>query len=366
MNRLLLTLVFTITIFLTSLAQDDLPSIYNQQHPIIQNIWHRVGDYSPGLRSVESAEISADSRLIVSGAKFGYSVMLWRTADGELIWEKEHESEVECVTFSPDAKRIATGGEDFFVRIWNTEDGSEIHKLEHPRGLDGIAWSHNGKMIAAGTEDGDLYLWDADSYKLIGKINVGSTINSIQFNKNDDRLVVGGNIKYNDPETGERQEDGFAKLIQVDGLKVLVEYKEFHDSVKSIRMTTDEKYVATGCVDKRVRIFDLESGELVKTFFEPENIEAVDFTPDNAFLVTGGHDDVIRFYRMSDFRLVYELPTVRTEYIDFSNDGRLMLTGHEDSGLISLYMMVSDTHRIPGLYNKVANQQLENRDLKGK
>lgn len=344
-------------------AQDKIPSIYNQERPTVQNIWHRVGDYSAGLRSVESAEISADSRLIVSGAKFGYAVMLWQTADGALLWEKVHESEVEAVTFSPDSKRIATGGEDFYLRIWRTSDGKELHKIEHPAALDGIAWSNNGDIIASGSEGGNLFLWNAGTYTLIGKINVGSAINSIQFSKDDKRVVVGGNIKYSDPDTGERKEDGFAKLLRVEGLKILVEYKGFNNSVKSVRMTDDGKYVATGSVDKRARIFERETGNLIHTFYEPKNIEAVAFTPDSQYLVTGGHDNAIRFYRMSDFKLVCEMETVRTEYIDFSNDGRLMVTGHEDSGLLSLYMMISDTHRIPGLYNKAANQQLENRDL---
>lgn len=344
-------------------GQEKLPSIYSPDRPNLVNIWHRVGDYSSGLRSVEAAEISADSKLVVSGAKYGYAVMLWRTADGTMLWEKAHESEVECVTFSPDSERIATGGEDFFVRIWNTEDGEEVHKIEHPSALDGIAWSNNGNLIAAGTEGGDIYLWDGSSYEFVAKTNVGSTINSIQFSKDDERVLVGGNIKYNDPESGNRIVDGFAKLLEVDGLKTVVEYEGPEGSVKSVRMTTDEKYVATGGFDRRARVFDLETGDLLRTFYEPDKIEAVAFTLDGHFLVTGGHEDKIRFYRMRDFSLVYELETARAEYINFSNDGRLMLTGHEDSGLLSLYLMISDTHRIPGLYDKMSRMQLNNRDL---
>ncbi len=350
-------------VFSSLYAQEELSSIYASDIPIIQNVWHRVGDYSPALRSVEAAEISADSKLIVSGAKFGYAVMLWRTADGTLLWEKAHESEVECVTFSPDAKYIATGGEDYMVRIWNTEDGSEIRKIEHPSSLDGIAWSQNGKMLAAGTEDGDIFLWDTDNFKLIGKTNVGSTINSIQFTHGDSKVLVGGNIQTPNAEGG-IDYSGFAKLLAVERLNTLVEYKGFEASVKSIRMSSDEKFVATGSFDHKVRVFDAASGKLIKTFFEPLRVEAVEFTPDGQFLLSGGQDTAIRFYRMSDLDLVHTIPTPRTEYIDFSSDGRLLLTAHEDSGLISLYMMISITNKIPGIYQKLSQKQLNNRDLK--
>lgn len=93
-------------------------------------------------------------------------------------------------------------------------------------------------------------------------------------------------------------------------------------------------------------------------------MEAVAFTPDNQFLLSGGHQRKISFYRLSNMELAYELPTPRTEYLDFSQDGRLLLTAHEDSGLLSLYMMISDVHRVPGLYRKLENQVLDNRDLK--
>ncbi len=88
-----------------------------------------MADFSPQLRAVEAAEFSPDGQYAVSGSKFGYKVMLWRVADGTLAWEREHESEVECVVFSPDGKRIATGGEDYFVRIWDTETGEATASL---------------------------------------------------------------------------------------------------------------------------------------------------------------------------------------------------------------------------------------------
>jgi WD40 repeat protein len=339
-------------------------SIYNTETPEVQKVWTRIADFSPKLRAVEAAEFSNDGTMAVSGSKFGYKVMLWDVIDGSLIWSAAHKSEVECVTFSPDDSRVATGGEDFYVRIWDTKTGKELKSWEHPSGLDGITWSHNGEIIASGSEDGEAFFWDADTYELLWKIKVGSTINSLDFTHDDNRILVGGNIQTPDPETGNTIYTGFVKLIDMQKKEVIRSYGKHSASVKSVRLSPDEKYVASGGFANEARLFELESGNEVMTFPSSMRVEAVDFTGDSNYLVTGGHTKTITFYRLSDLKKALEIPCPRIEYIDFTNDGRLMLTSHEDSGLISVYMLLSNTQHKQELYQKLSKEQLNNRDLK--
>lgn len=337
--------------------------IYNSETPEVFNVWHRIADFSDRLRAVESAEFSPDGRLAVSGSKFGYKVMLWNTADGSLRWENGHDSEVECVVFSPDGKRIASGGEDFMVRIWEVETGKQLTSWEHDGGLDGITWSHDGTVIATGSEVGDAWLWSGTDYSFIGKIKTGSAINSLQFTKDDSFLVVGGNIQTQDPKTRNTIYSGFALLIDVKKKEVVRNFEGLAGSVKSVRISPDEKFIATGGFDNTARIFKFDTGEMVKTFERPLKVEAIAFTPDQQYLAIGGHELQITFVRLKDVKEVGHIVCPRTEYIDFSADGRLMLTAHEDSGLLSLYMLLSDTQQ-KGNYQKIADEQLNNRDLK--
>lgn len=358
------SLLLLLSLYYTAVGQEY--QIYNADKPDIVPIWHRVADYAPVLRSVEAARLSPDGRLAVSASKFGYNLMVWRVADGALMWESKQKAEIECVVFSPDGRRFATGDENFFVKIWDTQSGKELKSLEHDESLDGITWSHDGKLIAAGSEKGDIWLWNADTYTLSGKINVGSTVNSLDFNKDDTRLVVGGNIQTPDPQTGQKRYDGFVKLIDITRKQVIRDYKGPKGSVKSVRLSKDGKWIASGGFDNTAYLFETETGKLVKAFEEPLKIEAVAFTADGQYLLSGGHQRKISFYRLKDMQLAYQLPTPRTEYMDFTADGRLLLTAHEDSGLISLYMMISSTHNTPGLYQKIESQVLDNRDLKKK
>ena len=283
MNPLLTCTLVIGRAFATQAPADD-DWIFHPEQPELFPVWTRIGDVSPALRAVETIELSPDSRWAVSGGKFGYQVMLWRTADGHLLWQRAHESEVECVTFSPDGKRIASGGEDFYVQTKN-------------------------------------------------------------------------------PETGATDYGGFATLLDVSNLTPLVQYSGHGASVKSVRLSADQRWVATGGFDGTARLFDRETGKSRHVFDEDARVEAIAFTPDNRYLIVGGHRRSIRFYRTSDFGLAHEHRTPRTEYIDVSDDGRLLATAHEDSGLIQLQLFGSDTQQKMGQYQRMADQQLNNRDL---
>ncbi len=346
----------------TTIAQKA--KIYNADAPTVVPVWHRIGDYSPILRAVESAELSPDGRIAVSVSKFDGMVMAWRTADGTLLYQHKQTAEIECIVFSPDGKQFATGGEDYFVRLYETATGKVLKEFENDNGFDGIAWSPDGKTIAGGSEKGDAVFLDAETLKEKWRINVGSTINSMQFTQDNTRLAVAGNNQIPDPTTKKTVYKGFASLIDVAAHKVMRQYVGPRGSQKSIRISGDQKVVASCGFDSTAYVFDLESGKLLHEFNEPKRLEALAFSPDDNFLITGGHQLSMSFYRLRDFVKVHELPCPRTEYIAFSADGRQMLSAHEDSGLISLYLFLSDMQDKGDLYHRLEETILNNRDLK--
>ncbi len=355
-------LLFTLLLPVAALAQEP---IYNPDVPEVFPVWHRVADFAPALRSVESARISPDGRVAVSASKFGPAIRVWRVADGTLLWEKDQPSEVECVAFSPDGKRFVTGDEEFMVTVWDTQTGNVVKQFEVDSGLDGITWSHDGKLIAAGSEKGDVLFWNGDTYAPMGKLNVGSTVNSLDFTRDDKRLAVAGNTQTPDPQTGKIKWGGFVRLLDVAKRQVIRSYEGATESQKSVRISADGRLIASAGFDNVARVHELETGRLLNSFPEPMKLEAIALTADGNFLVTGGHQRKITFYRLRDGQKVLEQPSPRTEYLDFSADGRLLLTAHEDSGLLSLYLMQSNLkHQPPGYYQMMEKKYLKNRDLK--
>jgi len=333
-------------------------TIFGKDKPMVQALWHRIADYTTTLRSVESAEISPDGRLIVSASKFGCNLMLWRIADGGLLWEKVMGAEIEAVTFSPDGKYIASGDEAYLVTIYNLES-NQVKVLHHDAGFDGITWSPDGKYVAGGSEKGEVVIWDADTWAKEIILDAGATVNSLEFTKDSKKLIAAGNKRT----PGKDDKQGFVKSWDVaNNWEVIFEVKAQEKSVKSVRLSPDEKTFAVSGAESQIKIFSYPEAKEQAVFNVPnQTIEAIAYHPEGNFIFAGGHGGVMHVYHTETYEEVLTFPCRRVEYIDFSDDGRFMVTAHEDSGLLSLYFIWSQKY--DGNYEKLSNEILKNNDL---
>ena len=70
------------------------------------------------------------------------------------------------VSFSPNGKRIVSGGADGTVRLWDVETGSILKTLTgHTGSIESVSFSPDGKMLASGSVDGTILLWDTSLVK---------------------------------------------------------------------------------------------------------------------------------------------------------------------------------------------------------
>ncbi len=360
--RIGIFLTLVLISFIISVDQIQAQIIFREDKPVIKPIWNRVADYSPTLRSVEAAEISPDGRHVISGSKFGYYLMLWSVADGNLVWEKILDAEIEAVTFSPDGKYIAAGDEAYKVTIFDIQ-GNVVKVLEHEAAFDGITWSPDGKYVGGGSEIGEVVLWNSKTWKKEIILEAGETVNSLQFTADSKNLIAAGN-KMNPNPTHDWDRHGFVKAWNVEkDFSVLFEIRAQEKSSKSVRLSPDEKSFAVAGFANQVKVYSFPEAQELAVFDVPEKLEAIEFHPEGNFLFAGGHSEVLHIYSTKKFEEVSTFPCRRVEYIDFSNDGRLMVTGHEDGGLLSLYMLISKVQTSDD-YQELSNQILNNKDLK--
>lgn len=108
---------------------------------------------------------SAADRLAVGGYLRGKNVRvisIFNFRAGQVLAEiRGFNSDIKCMTFSPDGRHLAVGSADQTVTIWNADTGSEVFTLRgHASAVLTLAFNIDGTRLATGCLDGTVTIWN--------------------------------------------------------------------------------------------------------------------------------------------------------------------------------------------------------------
>jgi WD40 repeat protein len=122
---------------------------------------------------------AAGNALNVSRQDPHHHVFLWDAASGELVRQlTQATGAVQSVTWSPDGRRLASGGFDRLVRVWEAASGDLVLTCEGQGSpINAVAWSPDGRWLASGADDAGwigmedaVCLWDATTGTLLRRL----------------------------------------------------------------------------------------------------------------------------------------------------------------------------------------------------
>ncbi|MFV9506764.1 MAG: WD40 repeat domain-containing serine/threonine protein kinase [Oscillochloridaceae bacterium umkhey_bin13] len=244
-----------------------------------------------------------------------------------------HRGGVWALDFGPGGLQLASGGWDHAVRIWRSADGSLAATIDEQAGnVLSTNFSPDGLLIAATSSDSDLKVWGARGGKLIRPIRSAAYQESAFFSPDSQVLISNGSdatITY------WRLSDG-AAIQRVPTVANAV----------AMAVHPDGQRLAVGCGDRRVRLYDGETGALTATL-EGHNsgVSCVAYSLDGSLLASGSADGTICLWDGESGELRQQLRghqnNVRT--VAVHPDGLLVASGGVD-GTIRLWRTTDGAH----------------------
>ena len=161
-----------------------------------------------------------------------------RRRRGEFVVPREDGEAVQAVlavAFSPDGKRLATGGADRTVRVWDVETRQPVgESFNHAATVAALAFGPDGKTLATGCDDKIVRLWDVTSGQQLGiSMSHSGEIRSVAFSRRGNLLVAG-------------TADQTAHLWDVATGRSIGPPMRHKGEVLSVAFSPDGKFVLTG------------------------------------------------------------------------------------------------------------------------
>lgn len=218
----------------------------------------------------------------------------------------QHEKPVRTAAYSPDGKFIATAGEDGVVRLWDGKNGKSLDNLSggHAAPVNFVAFGPNRALVSSG-EDKQAIVWDSNpAWALVGRLGPPadkpldvtaspfvSRVLALAFSPDGKWLATGG---------GDPSRSGELMLWDVAQRSFAKMFVDAHsDTVFGIEFSRDGKWLLSGAADKFVKLFDVESGKLIRAFEGHTNhVLDVAWKADASRIASAGADNVIKIWNV--------------------------------------------------------------------
>jgi WD40 repeat protein len=183
-----------------------------------------------------------------------------------------------------------------------------------------VAYSPDGHLLAVASSVG-IYLYDTKTLTEVRFIEANAPVLSVAFSP-DEAILASGLL------------DKTVRLWRVsDG--ALLRTLEGHTAlVLSVAFSPDGQTLASGSWDNTVRLWRVSDGAPLRTLEgHTAEVTSVAFSPDGAILASGSADTTVRLWRVSDGTLLRTLKghTASVLCVAFSPDGVVLASGSADT-----------------------------------
>lgn len=282
-----------------------------------------------------------------------------RAQDKILTLNQGHSHRIHCAQYSPDGKYLATGGLDRTIRIWDMESGKLLRILSgHIMTVTDLEFTSDGKTLVSGCADRMIKIWDVSSGRELNSIPLFDLYKPIDYFTFQVSLSV--DDKYVICPTGENTCNVYDISTGEEIKKIGGDETRITDAV----FGPDGKYILTASkYDKDgVKLWDMNTGKLVRTFKTKEMINCIAFNSDASMFAAGSKKKLL-VWDINKEKPVKSLSACILAKKDFNRITPKIQFLKESEILITEYNEVSVLKYVSNIYRASKELSSNNPDL---
>jgi WD40 repeat protein len=293
--------------------------------------------------------ISADGKRAVTG--YGEGVIIWDIENQRKVKELNDITNIEHIKMIPTGEFAVSINYKGIIGIWDINSGNLKSSLDCCCRVSSFTITHDGGIAVVGakesTEAGKkghpVMVWNLVSSSLICSFQACSTGLSITP---DGKIMVSycGLSKFDNDF--DHIMDGMTQSIEVWDLEECIELPDIsvkdnqhNDRVTGIAISPDAELAASCSYDELIKLWEIGNRKLITTF--PTNQKfASNLRAFNNFtkLISSGNDGTVKFWDIKNSSEITELKTNKTPIscILITPDNKIAVTGSYGTGIIIL------------------------------
>jgi cytochrome c len=235
--------------------------------------------------AVNAVAFLKDGRIATAGADARIAIWTVGRPEPEAVFDG-HTGPIAALAVSPDGTVLASAAWDRTVRLWSLTGGPPRVLEGHTQNVNGVAFAPNGKTLVSVGYDLTVRIWPLSQESPQGSpqgspqvISLPSPLNAVAV-ASDGEVVVGG-------------ADGKLRFLTGSGIAT-GELQVGTRPVVALAISPDGALVAAALAGGSVAVVDRRARTVTRTLVTSGAVWSVAFLPDDATLLTGGADGIVR------------------------------------------------------------------------
>ena len=228
--------------------------------------------------AVNAVAFLKDGRMVTAGADARIAIWTAGRQQPDQVF-KGHRAPIVGLAVSPDGTRLASASWDHTVRLWSLVNGAQRVLEGHTQNVNGVAFAPDGKSLVSVGYDLAVRIWPLAG-GAAEVIALPAPLNAVAIAP-DGEIVTGG-------------ADGKVRFLTLEGERA-GELPAGSAPIAALAISPDGTLIAAAGIGGSVAIIERKARRVERTLVGSSSpVWSAAFSPDDATLLTGGADGIIR------------------------------------------------------------------------